>query len=113
MKKQVTKAAGLLCYLIIISLLFDFNWIVLFKPRPFLSVLLGMAVLTASQYRKEYTRADIYAALKWNLLFGIVFDNSAEYGKNAHADAFAMEVCSIIFPLYCSAFLKPLFQIRI
>ncbi|HYE81958.1 MAG TPA: helix-turn-helix transcriptional regulator [Clostridia bacterium] len=69
MKKQLTKAAGLLCYLIIISLLFDFNWILLVKPKPLLSVILGMAVLTASQYRREYTKEDLYTALRWNLLF--------------------------------------------
>lgn len=69
MKKQSTKAVGLLCYLTIISLLFDFNWLLLIKPRPFISVVLGMVILTASQYKKEYTKEDIAASLRWNLLF--------------------------------------------
>lgn len=69
MKKPLTKAVGLLCYLTIVSLLFDFNWILLFKPKPFFSVLLGMVILTASQYKKEYSKEDIAVSLSWNLLF--------------------------------------------
>jgi DNA-binding CsgD family transcriptional regulator len=69
MKKQLTKALGLLCYLTIVGLLFDFNWILLFKLKPFLSVILGMFILTASQYKKQYTKEDLAVSLKWNLLF--------------------------------------------
>lgn len=69
MKKQLTKAVGLLCYLAIVSLLFDFNWILLIKPKPFISVILGMFILTASQYKKEYAKEDIPISLRWNLIF--------------------------------------------
>lgn len=69
MKKQLTKATGLLCYLGVITLLFDFNWMLLIKPRPILSVMLGMIILTASQYKKEFTKEDLAFSLKWNLIF--------------------------------------------
>ncbi len=69
MKNQLTKVLGLLCYLAIVSLLFDFNWMLLFSPKPFFSVLLGMVILTLSQYKKGYEKEDIVVSLKWNLLF--------------------------------------------
>lgn len=68
MKNQLTKALGLLCYLAIVSLLFDFNWMLVFSPKPFLSVMIGMIILTASQYKKGYTKEDLAVSLKWNLL---------------------------------------------
>ncbi len=69
MKNQLTKVLGLLCYLAIVSLLFDFNWMLLFSPKTLLSVILGMVILTLSQYKKEYEKEDIVVSLKWNLLF--------------------------------------------
>ncbi|MGE5677220.1 MAG: LuxR C-terminal-related transcriptional regulator [Pseudomonadota bacterium] len=69
MKILMTKLLGLLCYLAVITLLFDFNWSLLISPRPLLSVLIGTAILTASQYRKTVSRANLLAGLKWNLIF--------------------------------------------
>ncbi len=69
MKKTVVKAVGFLCYMILVGVLFNFDWPLLFQPRPFFSVLLGMVLLTASQYKKTYSRDDILASTAWNLLF--------------------------------------------
>ena len=69
MKKQLSKIIGLFCYLIILGLLFDFNWVLIFSPKPFFSVILGMVILTASQYKKGSTKEDIAVSLRWNLIF--------------------------------------------
>ena len=69
MKNQLSKILGLSSYLVILGFLFDFNWILIFRPRPFFSVILGMFILTASQYKKEYTKEDIIASLRWNIIF--------------------------------------------
>lgn len=69
MKILMTKLLGLLCYLAAITLLFDFNWSLLISPRPLLSVIIGMVILTASQYRTISSRANLLAGLKWNLIF--------------------------------------------
>lgn len=89
MKKQLTKSAGLLCYLAIVSLLFDFNWILLIKPKPLLSILLGMLILTASQYKKEYTGEDISVSLKWNLLFASFLTTLISILSSASSRGFA------------------------
>jgi DNA-binding CsgD family transcriptional regulator len=69
MKRTMIGTAGLLCYLAFVGLLFDYNWILLIKPKPFLSILIGMAILTATQYEKGSIREDVYVSLKWNLMF--------------------------------------------
>lgn len=69
MKKQLSKIFGLFSYLIVLGLLFDFNWILIFSPKPLFSVILGMVILTASQYKKEYNKEDIAVSLRWNLVF--------------------------------------------
>lgn len=69
MKKQLSKILGLFSYLVMLGLLFDFNWMLIFSPKPFFSVILGMLILTASQYKKEYNREDIAVSLRWNLIF--------------------------------------------
>ncbi|HWQ30333.1 MAG TPA: LuxR C-terminal-related transcriptional regulator [Negativicutes bacterium] len=69
MKTLMTRLLGLLCYLTVITLLFDFNWTLLISPRPLLSVLIGMTILTASQYRKTISKVNLLAGLKWNLIF--------------------------------------------
>lgn len=68
MKKQLLSALGLLCYLAVISFLFRFSWVVLFKPKPFISVVLGMLILTVCQYHRQCTKEDISASLRWNLI---------------------------------------------
>ncbi|MEN6312972.1 MAG: helix-turn-helix transcriptional regulator [Clostridiaceae bacterium] len=69
MKKQLLKVFVLLCYLMGVSLLFNFNWMLFFKPKPFFSVILGLVILTACQYKKQYTKEDVIASLRWNLAF--------------------------------------------
>ncbi|NMA30770.1 MAG: response regulator transcription factor [Candidatus Methanofastidiosa archaeon] len=69
MKKQLNKIFGLLSYLLVLSLLFNFNWVLILRPKPFFSVILGTVILTASQYKKEFSKEDIAACLRWNLLF--------------------------------------------
>ncbi len=69
MKNQWAKAAGLFGYLAVITMLFDFDWLRLIKPRPFLSVILGMLILTASQHIKGASKEELSASLRWNLIF--------------------------------------------
>ena len=69
MKKQLSKIFGLFSYLIVLGLLFDFNWVLIFSPKPFFSVILGMVILTASQYKKGDNKEDIAVSLRWNLVF--------------------------------------------
>ena len=64
----LTKALGLFVYLLIISLLFDFDWLLLISPRPLLSVLLGTILLTVAQYKRHFTKEDLLAGAKWNLM---------------------------------------------
>jgi DNA-binding CsgD family transcriptional regulator len=66
MKARLVKTIGLLIYLAALSLLFRLDWRALFQPGQLLLVALGMGILTASQYRKGFTRADVLAGLKWN-----------------------------------------------
>lgn len=47
-------------------MLFRLDWRALFQPGQLLLVALGMGILTASQYQKGFTRADVLAGLKWN-----------------------------------------------
>lgn len=69
MKRQLNSILGLFCYLIVLGLLFDFKWILIVSPKPFFSVILGMIILTASQYKKECNKEDISVSLKWNVVF--------------------------------------------
>ncbi len=69
MKKRLPQLLGLLCYLFVMGVLLDFNWIMFIKLKPFLSVILGMIILTASQYKKTIPREDMLMSAKWNLLF--------------------------------------------
>jgi DNA-binding CsgD family transcriptional regulator len=68
MKKRLAKALGLICYIILLGLLFRLDLGLLFRPIPFVSVLLGMLLLTACQYRKRMTREEVITALRWNLI---------------------------------------------
>ena len=69
MKKRFPQLLGLLCYLLVMGILLDFNWTMLIKPKPFFTVILGMIILTASQYKKTLTQEDVLMSAKWNLLF--------------------------------------------
>jgi len=69
MKKQWVKAGGLLGYLAVITILFDFDWLRLIRPKPFLSVIMGMLILTASQHVKGASREQLAVSLRWNLIF--------------------------------------------
>lgn len=66
MKTRLIKTIGLLLYLAALFLLFRLDWRALFQPRQLLLVALGMGILTASQFEKGFTRADILASLRWN-----------------------------------------------
>jgi DNA-binding CsgD family transcriptional regulator len=68
MKIRLAKALGLFCYIIIICLLFRFDWSLFFRPKPLISVVLGMLLLTACQYRKGFTKDEAVAALRWNVI---------------------------------------------
>lgn len=69
MKKRLPQLLGLLLYLLIMGILLDFNWTMLIKPKPFFTVVLGMIILTVSQYKKTLTQEDVLISAKWNLLF--------------------------------------------
>ncbi|HHV99241.1 MAG TPA: hypothetical protein GXX36_06675 [Clostridiaceae bacterium] len=69
MKKLLNKIFGLFSYLLVLSLLLNFKWVFILRPKPFFSVILGTAILTASQYKKGYNKEDIFASLRWNLAF--------------------------------------------
>lgn len=68
MGTKLAKALGLLFYMLILGILFRLDWALFFKPRPFLSVFLGMLILTAFQYRKGDKKEEIIAALRWNVI---------------------------------------------
>lgn len=69
MYKISIKLAGLVCYLALLGMLYGFDWLQLLEPKSLLAILLGTVILTASQYRKGSSKADMAASLKWNLLF--------------------------------------------
>jgi DNA-binding CsgD family transcriptional regulator len=68
MKNRLIKTLGLICYLVILCLLFRLDWSMLIRPKPLLSVILGMLLLTACQYRKGFTLDDAVTALRWNVI---------------------------------------------
>lgn len=69
MKARAPKLIGLLCYLLVMGIILDFNWAAFIKFKPLMSVILGMLILTISQYRKGYKIEDLITPAKWNLLF--------------------------------------------
>lgn len=68
MKTRLARALGLILYLVILCLLFQLDWGLFLKPKPFISVLAGTLILTACQYKKRFTRDDVIAALRWNAI---------------------------------------------
>ncbi len=68
MKTRLIKLTGLLIYLAVLSILFRLDWRILFQPGQLLLVALGMGILTASQYQKGFTKADVFAGLRWNAI---------------------------------------------
>lgn len=73
MKKQPYPLAGLIVYLLLISVLMQFDWTKMVRPVPLLSVLLGVIILTLAQYKKGMTRDDVLAHAQWNaFLAGLI-----------------------------------------
>jgi DNA-binding CsgD family transcriptional regulator len=68
MKTRLVRALGLFLYLTILCLLFQLDWGLFLKPKPFVSVLAGTLILTACQYKRRFTRDDVIAALRWNAI---------------------------------------------
>jgi DNA-binding CsgD family transcriptional regulator len=68
MKNRLAKALALICYVLVLCFLFGLDWALLFQPMPFFSVVLGMILLTACQYRKRMPKEEVLTALRWNLV---------------------------------------------
>jgi DNA-binding CsgD family transcriptional regulator len=68
MKNRLAKALGLVCYLVILCLLFGLDGSLFLKPKPLVSVILGMLILSACQYRKGMTPGDVMTAMRWNVI---------------------------------------------
>ena len=68
MKKRLAKALALLCYILALGLLFGLDLRLLFRPLPFLSVVFGMFILTACQFRRHMPKEEVLAAARWNLI---------------------------------------------
>ncbi len=66
MKRPPYLLAGLFVYLLLISVLMQFDWAKMVRPIPLLSVLLGVLILTLSQYKKGMTRDEVLAHAQWN-----------------------------------------------
>lgn len=69
MKNKLFKLISVICALLFMGILLDFNWAKFIKLKPFISVVLGMLILTVSQYKRTSRAEDLIAAAKWNLLF--------------------------------------------
>jgi DNA-binding CsgD family transcriptional regulator len=60
------RPLGILAYLLLLGILFEFNWNRMLQPAPLLSVLLGTLVLTLSQWKKGESWRMLPGRLKWN-----------------------------------------------
>ncbi len=60
------RLTGILAYLLLLGILFEFNWNRMLQPAPMLSVLLGTLVLTLSQWKKGESWQALPGRLKWN-----------------------------------------------
>lgn len=69
MKSKISKLLGLLFYFLVMGKLMDFNWTSLIKLKPLASVIVGMLILTLSQYKKGCIREAFLSSAKWNVLF--------------------------------------------
>lgn len=90
MKIRLVKALGLICYIIVLSLLFRLDLGMLFQPIPFVSVLLGMLILTACQYRKRMTKEEVIIALRWNLILASFLTTLISFFSSGDRDATAL-----------------------
>lgn len=66
MKRHPYLLAGLLLYLLLISVLMQFDWVKMVRPIPLFSVLLGVLILTLAQYKKGMTKDEVMAHAQWN-----------------------------------------------
>lgn len=53
-------------YLLFLSILLDFNWVRFFQPLPMISVLAGMLILTATQYKQGTDWRLMAEQSRWN-----------------------------------------------
>lgn len=60
------RLTGILAYLLLLGILFQFNWDRMLQPAPLLSVLLGTLVLSLSQWKKGESWRNLPGRLKWN-----------------------------------------------
>ena len=109
------RLAGILSYLSLLGILFQFNWNRMLQPAPLLSVLLGALVLTLSQRKKGERWRNLLWHLKWNAfvagmltsLFSIVTLLSNGRTEPATLSAFSD---SLIPFFYASLFALPWHQ---
>ncbi|WP_055666036.1 LuxR C-terminal-related transcriptional regulator [Desnuesiella massiliensis] len=69
MKRRLKNIGALLLYLMVMGMLLEFDWNIIIRPKPFLSVVIGAIILTASQYKKTFAKEEVIHSLRWNVLF--------------------------------------------
>lgn len=60
---------GVVLYLLVLGVLMQFDWLKILRPIPFLAVVLGVVILTVSQYKKGMKMEDVLAHAQWNAFF--------------------------------------------
>jgi DNA-binding CsgD family transcriptional regulator len=66
MRRRVVFALGLLLYTFLLAVLLRFDMARMVQPVPLLSVLAGMVILTAFQYKKGITWGRVVLLARWN-----------------------------------------------
>ena len=69
MKRLSYLLLGILLYLLLLGLFFEFNWLKILQPVPLLSVVLGVIILTLSQYKKGMGKEELLSHTQWNAFF--------------------------------------------
>lgn len=106
------RLAGILAYLLLLGVLFEFDWNRMLQPAPLLSVLLGTLVLTLSQWKKGDPVRNLPERLKWNAfvagmltsLFSILTLMSGGWNGQATLSAFSDSLMPFF---YASLFALP------
>lgn len=69
MKRHYYLLLGIMLYILMLSLLLDFNWAKMLRPIPLMAVLLGMSILTLSQYKRGIKIDSFLYIARWNAFF--------------------------------------------
>lgn len=69
MKKHLKLLLGVIFYILLLGILMRFNWLEILRPVPLISVIVGILLLTLSQYKKGMIKEEVLGFAQWNAFF--------------------------------------------